>query len=89
MNIEFNFKTEDEEVYTFQSGDIVKDSDDDLYLVVHSGLNKYNLLGLTYNKGGLMYNHGVEKNTLELTNGSLELVEKSENVTIEIKTKGE
>jgi len=85
MNIEFNFKTEDEEVYTFQSGDIVKDEDGDLYLVVHSGLSKYNLLGLTYNKGGLMYS--IEKDMLELNSSKMQLVEKSENVTIEIKTK--
>lgn len=88
MNIELSLNAKNEN-YIFKSGDIVRDKDGDLYLIVQYETNCYNLLGLTYGKGELIYYEGREHDKLTILNVPVKLVEKSENVTIEIKTKGE
>lgn len=88
MNIEFNLDEVNNE-YLAQTGDIVKDADGDLYLVVSNAYGTYNLLGLTYGKGELLFIEGKKHDELTVNSLPVKLVEKSKNVTIEIKTKGE
>lgn len=88
MKIELNLSKRNEN-YVPQHGDIVKDNDGDLYLVVTDDFDMYNLLGLTYRKGKLFYLKAKTHENLIINDLPVELVEKSKNVTIEIKTKGE